>query len=60
MASIAGSDQLCCDEEVGKYLLIIESEERSSNLEFGSDSELDDCALLDFVVIDDSIIQDFI
>jgi hypothetical protein len=54
-----------CDEEVGKYLLVSESEERSSDLELDSDNELDDCALLDVVVNNDSneddiIVQDFI
>jgi hypothetical protein len=52
-----------CDE-VGKYLLVSESEERSSDLEFGSDNELHDFALLDVVNNDsnedDSIVQDFI
>jgi hypothetical protein len=54
-----------CDEEVGKYLLVSESEERSSDLEFGSDIDLHDCALFDVVVNNDSneddiVVQDFI
>jgi hypothetical protein len=49
---------------VGKCLLT-ESEESSSDLELGSDNELDDCGLLDVVVNndcneDDIIVQDFI
>lgn len=56
---------MLCDEEVGNVYLISESEERSSDLEFGSDNELHDFALLDVVVNndsneDDSIVQDFI
>jgi hypothetical protein len=53
------------DDEVEECLLVSESEERSSDSEFYSDSELDDCALLDVVVNDDSDevdddIQDFV
>jgi hypothetical protein len=51
-----------CDDDVKECLLASESEESLSDLEFYSENELDDCALLDVAVDDDSdeddIIQD--
>jgi hypothetical protein len=51
-----------CDDDVKEFLLGKESEESLSESEFGSENELDDCALLDVVVDDnsddDDIIQD--
>jgi hypothetical protein len=54
-----------CDDEVKECLLGSESEEILSDLEFDSENELDDCALLDVVVDDNNdedndIIQDFV
>jgi hypothetical protein len=49
--------------EVGEYLLLSESKGSLLDLEFDTDNELDDCALLDVVVTygsdeDDNITQD--
>jgi hypothetical protein len=52
-----------CDDDVKGCLLASESEESLSDSEFGSENELDDCSLLDVVVVDDSDeddIQDFV
>jgi hypothetical protein len=61
---LAGSNKLLCDDEVKECLLGSESEEILSYSEFHSENELDDCALLDVVVDDnsdeDDIIQDFV
>jgi hypothetical protein len=53
------------DDEVREYLLVSEYEKSLSDLEFDSDNQLDDCALLDIVVNgdsyeDDDIIRDFV
>jgi hypothetical protein len=53
-----------CDDEVKECLAGSKSKESLSNLEFGSQNELDDCALLDVVVYDntnehDGITQEF-
>jgi hypothetical protein len=39
---------------MGEYLLVTESENRLSDLEFGSDNETDDCDSCDDVVNGDS------
>jgi hypothetical protein len=56
-----------CDDEVKECLLGSESEESLSDLEFDSENELGDCALLDVVVDgnsddddDDDDIQNFV
>jgi hypothetical protein len=51
-------------DEVGEYLLLSESEESLSDLEFDTDNELDDDALLNVVLYDgndedDSVTKDF-
>jgi hypothetical protein len=45
---------------VGEYLFVSESEESLSDSEFDRDNELDNCALLDDVVNDDSDEDDII
>jgi hypothetical protein len=40
-----------------EYLLVSESEESLSDLEFDSDNELDDCTLLDIVVNGETVVK---
>jgi hypothetical protein len=47
-----------CGDEVKEFLIGSKSEESLSGLEFGSGNELDDCAFLDVVVVDDNINED--
>jgi hypothetical protein len=49
-----------CDDDVKECLLTSEPEESLSDSEFDSENELDDCALLDVAVDDDSDEEDII